>query len=102
MAEARTNITLKGKEFPFYKTNRGQFDFCQSGFSTQQIAEGNEAAMYAHIYFWARACAKRENKNWPYTSLDAFVDDTDDSILEVYTRLAEAKNSEQPAEQGEA
>ncbi len=86
----QTTIELKGKQFPFYRTNRGQFDFENAGYTSKQIADGKMSAMFAFIYYSAKACAKRAGENWPYRNLDEFIDDTEENILEVFTRLKES------------
>ncbi len=94
MSNAQTTVELKGKEFPFYRTNRGQFDFENAGYTTNDIANGKVSAMLAYIFFSARACAKRAQMNWPYSSLGQFVDDTDTDILSVFTRLRDAEEAQ--------
>ena len=71
----RTTIKLKGKEFAVYETKRGYFDFELAGYSIPQISQANMSAIMAFAYYFTRACAKRENVNFPYSSLSEFVDD---------------------------
>ena len=94
MSNPTTTVNLKGKDFPFYRTNRGQFDFENAGYTTNDIANGKVSAMLAYVYYSARACARRANINWPYTDLGKFVDDTDESVLDVFLRLADAEKED--------
>ncbi|WP_346856583.1 hypothetical protein [uncultured Draconibacterium sp.] len=91
--EKRTKLELKGTEFPFYRTNRGQFDFENAGYSTNDMAEGKMSAMLAFIFFQSRDCAKRANITFPFTDLNDFVDNTTPDIIAVFSRLKEAEQA---------
>lgn len=99
MMEKRTTIELAGNEFPFYRTNRGLYDFENAGYSTADMAEGKVSAMLAFIFFQSRDCAKRAKMAFPYESLDAFIDGTDTQVIEVFKRLNEA-NPEGESKEG--
>lgn len=90
---AQTTITLKGKKLPFYRTNRGQFDFEAAGYNTQDMADGKMSAMLAFVYFHSRDCAKRANLPFPFADLDDFVDNTEPDVIAVFTRLKEAEKA---------
>lgn len=96
--EKRTTIELDGKKFPFYRTNRGLYDFENGGYSTADMAEGKVSAMLAFIFFQARDCAKRAKLNFPFDSLDAFIDGTDTAVIEVFKRLNEASEEKENVE----
>lgn len=90
---AQTTITLKGKELPFYRTNRGQFDFENAGYSAQDMANGKMSAMLAFVFFQSRNCAKRANLPYPFTDLEEFVDNTEPDVIAVFSRLKEAEKA---------
>lgn len=103
MMEKRTTIELAGKEFPFYRTNRGLYDFENAGYSTTDMAEGKVSAMLAFIFFQSRDCAKRAKLVFPFDSLDAFIDGTDTQVINVFKRLNESNmegESKEDAEPG--
>lgn len=86
MKEPRTTLIYRGQNYPFYRTNRGTWDFENAGFSTDQVAAGSQSAMLALVYFTVRDCAKRASL--PFTdSLDDFIDNTDVEIYAVFGRL---------------
>lgn len=98
--EKRTTIELAGKEFPFYRTNRGLYDFENAGFSTADMAQGKVGAMLAFIFFQSRDCAKRANLPYPFKTLDEFIDGTDTGVIDVFARLNEVKNGEGEDKEG--
>lgn len=87
-----TTVKINGRRYPFYRTNRGQFDFENAGYSIKDLADGKVSAMLAYIYYSLKACAKRAGLPLDYKNLDDFVDKTDESILEVFTSLAAEDN----------
>jgi hypothetical protein len=88
--EKRTTIELAGKEFPFYQTNRGLYDFENAGYSTTDMAQGKVSAMLAFIFFQSYDCAKRANLPYPFKTLDEFIDGTSTNVIDVFARLNEA------------
>jgi len=90
---ARTKLNYKKVDYPFYRTNRGIFDTSNAGFTPAMMAEGRQDAMLAFIYFQLRDCAKRANMPFVDT-LDQFIDESDEQIFEVFTRLNEAAAAE--------
>lgn len=101
----RTTINLKGKEFPVYETKRGYYDFENAGYSIADVAGTKMSAIMAFAYFSIRACARRENINFPYRSLDEFVDD--DAIMlqdlaELFRDVLKKEDSKQTEPTGEA
>lgn len=98
----RTSITLKGKEFPVYETKRGYYDFEAAGYSIAQIGQGIMSAIFAFAYYAVKACAKRENMIFPYSSLAEFVDDEEVEIEPLAKLFATVVKKDLPAEQGEA
>ena len=92
MKEPQTKIVYKGITYPFYKTNRGQFDFENAGFTNEDAAKGKTAALLALVFFTMRDCAKRAGT--PITeSFEQFIDDSEPDIISVFTRLAEARKT---------
>jgi hypothetical protein len=96
----QTTIVFDNKTYPFYKTNRGQFDFRNAGYTPEQMADGNFNAMIVFIYFQLRDCARRAGYKFDY-SLDDFIDKTDEDVLDVFSRLMEepAPGEEKPKEE---
>lgn len=90
MKEPQTTIVYKGVTYPFYKTNRGQFDFENAGFTNEDAAKGKIGALLALAFFIMRDCAKRAGI--PFTeSFEQFIDDSEPEIISVFARLAEAR-----------
>ena len=83
---AKTELKFGDITYPFYRTMRGQWDFEQAGFTLADIASAKVSAQLAYIYFQLRDCAKRAKLEFKF-SLDDFVDDADESLLTVFTRL---------------
>ncbi len=90
---ARTTVKFKGVTYPFYRTNRGIFDTSNAGFTPAMMAEGRQDAMLAFIYYQMRDCAKRVNMEFKAT-MDEFIDESDEQIFEVFTRLNESAAAE--------
>ncbi len=90
----QTTIELKGKEIPFYRTNRGLFDFENAGYSAKDMADGKMSAMLAFIFFQSRDCAKRAGVSYPFSSLIDFIDHTEPDIIGVFARLKQAEAGE--------
>ena len=68
------------------------------------MAQGRQDAMMAFIYFQLKDCAKRASMPFD-ASFDQFVDETDETIFEVFGRLEAAKKqaeAEIPIYVGEA
>lgn len=87
---AKTTLEYKGVKYPFYKTNRGDWDWENAGFSQNDLMLGKSSAGIALVYFTVRDCAKRAGM--PFTdSLEDFVDNTETDILTVFERI-EAEN----------
>lgn len=101
MMEKRTTIELAGKEFPFYRTNRGSYDFENAGYSTTDMAQGKVSAMLAFIFFQSRDCAKRAVEPFPFKTLDEFIDGTNTEVIDVFKRLNEASPDEESREDAE-
>ncbi|PTN08040.1 hypothetical protein C8N47_11180 [Mangrovibacterium marinum] len=84
--QVRTTFNYRESEYPFYKTNRGNWDFEAAGFSGKGITEGKNRDLIALAYFHLRDCAKRANM--PFNdSLDEFIDNSDDEVNEAFARL---------------
>jgi hypothetical protein len=90
--EPRTTITYNGQTYPFYKTNRGNVDFENAGFTMNQVLEGQSQATLALVYFHMRDCAKRANTPIE-DSFEQFIDASDPDVIEVFKRLAEARDA---------
>lgn len=87
---AKTTLEYKGVKYPFYKTNRGDYDWENAGFTQDDLVRGKGSAAMALAYFTVRDCAKRAGT--PITdSLDDFIDNTDPDVLHVFKRLEEEK-----------
>jgi len=95
---SRTTIVYKGKTYPFYRTNRGQFDFENAGFTNQDILAGKTTALLAAIFFNLRDCASRAGQPFK-DSFEEFIDNTEPDVIQVFARLAEAQKKTQ--EEGE-
>lgn len=86
MVEKRTTLVYNERTYPFYKTNRGQVDFENAGFTVAQVAQGNHTAMLALAYFHLRDCARRAGT--PIAdSFEQFIDNSEPEVLEVFARL---------------
>lgn len=90
MTQKTTTIQIAGKEYPFYRTNRGQFDFENSAFTAKDIEAGKMGALLAFVYYHARAAAKRAQLEFAY-SFEEFVDNTDPDVVECLVRIREDK-----------
>jgi hypothetical protein len=90
MSEPQTTIVYKGSTYPFYKTNRGQFDFENAGFTTEDILKGKTGAMLALIFFNLRDCAKRAGTPIQ-DSFEQFIDDSEPDVINVFMRLKEER-----------
>lgn len=88
MPQVRTSFNYKGVDYPFYKTNRGNWDFEAAGFSGKAIAESKNRDIIALAYFHLRDCAKRANMPFD-DSLDQFIDNSDDEVYAAFSRLSE-------------
>lgn len=101
----KTQILIDGLKYPFYKTNRGQFDFENSQYTVDDLVRGKQSAMFAWIFFNARACAKRAGMEFTW-DFDGFIDATDEDVIKVFAELLdepeakggdESKNLKAPA-----
>ena len=103
MKEPRTTLVYRDKTYPFYKTNRGQFDFENAGFTTADILEGKTAATLGLVYYNLIDCAKRAGTPIK-DSFEQFIDESEPDITEVFIRLQEereklpANEAEKPGE----
>ncbi len=84
--EAKTTVRYRGKEYPFYRTNRGTWDFEAAGFTNDDLVKGSGRAALALVFFQLRDCAKRAGQVFG-DSLDEFVDNAATDITEVFVRL---------------
>jgi hypothetical protein len=94
--EAKTTLTYRGIEYPFYRTNRGQWDFEAAGFTNQDILKNKQSAMLALTFFMVRACAVRAGMPFVDT-LDDFVDNTDPDVINVFDRLQQENKKREEA-----
>lgn len=90
MTQKTTTIQIAGKEYPFFRTNRGQFDFEASAFTAKDIEAGKMGALLAFVYYHARAAAKRAQVGFPYSFTD-FIDNTEPDVVECLVRIREDK-----------
>ncbi|PKQ69397.1 hypothetical protein BZG01_00215 [Labilibaculum manganireducens] len=88
--EPRTTLVYKGETYPFYITNRGRYDFENSGHSDEALRAGNTGSMLAQIYHQLRDCAKRASMQFD-DSFEDFIDNSDRHIFDVFEKLLEAK-----------
>ena len=88
-------MIYRGKTYPFYRTNRGNWDFEAAGFTTEGITRGSVRDMLALIYFTVRDCARRAGLAFTDT-LDEFVDNTPPDVTDVFIRLAKQMQEEPP------
>lgn len=89
--EPKTTVKYRGIEYPFYKTNTGNWDFENAGFTVQDLASGSQRAMMAMTYFSLRECAKRAGHKFE-DSLEDFVRNSDDiDMPAIYMRLNEER-----------
>lgn len=94
----RTTIDYRGNAYPFYRTNRGQFDFENAGFTNQDILAGKTSALLAAVFYNLRDCARRAGM--PINdSFEEFIDNTEPDVIQVFVRLAKAQENTQ--EEGE-
>lgn len=84
--EARVTLNYKGVDYPFYKTNRGNWDWENAGFTRNDLVSGKSSAALALAFFTLRACAQRAGKSFN-DSLDEFIDNTDPDVVSVFERL---------------
>lgn len=102
--EPRTTIDYKGQTYPFYKTNRGKFDFENAGFTNQEILQNKSSALLALVYYTLVDCARRAGT--PISdSFEQFIDDSDPDVTDVFVRLLAEKErmeNEDEQEKGEA
>lgn len=96
MSEPQTTLVYKGITYPFYKTNRGQFDFENAGFITEDISKGKMSTMLALIFFNLRDCAKRSGMELS-DSFEQFIDFSDTDITDVFIRLSEIREKDKKA-----
>lgn len=93
--EPRTTITYKNQTYPFYKTNRGNVDFENAGFTMIDAIEGKQQASLALIYYHLRDCAKRAGTPID-DSFEQFIDNSDPDVIDVFERLSKAKSGGKP------
>lgn len=86
----QTTVLFRKAKYPFYRTNRGIFDTSAAGYTPEMMAQGRQDAMLAFIYFQLKDCAKRALKPFDAT-FEQFIDETDETIFEVFSRLEQAK-----------
>jgi hypothetical protein len=86
MKEPQTTIEYRGRIYPFYKTNRGNVDFENAGFTNSEIAAGKTCALLALVYYHLRESAKRAGMAIK-DSFEEFIDNTEPEIITVFTRL---------------
>lgn len=99
--QARTTVEYRGKEYPFYRTNRGIYDFENSGYTIDDIVKGKQTALLAQLYYQLKDCAKRVNN--PITdSFEQFIDNSNADILSVFARLKEETDKLNPDSKKEA
>lgn len=98
----RTTIKLKGKEFAVYETKRAYYDFELAGHSIIDVARGKMTAIMAFAYYAVKACCKRENVNFPYSSIESFVDDDEIDMDELTRIFTDVNKREEKAVEGEA
>lgn len=103
---AQTTVEFKGKQYPFYRTNRGMFDYGNAGYTTGLMEQGRVDALLAFIYYQLRDCARRAGLDFEY-SFDEFIDESPEGVLGVYGALnqaeaAEAAKASKKAPKGEA
>ena len=99
MKQAKTTLNYKGKNYPFYRTNRGQWDFEGAGYTNENLAKGRKQDMLALIFFTVRDCAKRAGMVWT-DSLDDFIDNSDPDVTDVFIRMAEQMDADGETEPG--
>ena len=92
MKQAKTTLNYKGKNYPFYRTNRGQWDFEGAGFSTDGLVNGNQRDLIALAFFTVRACAQKAGLPWT-DSLEDFVDNTDPDVINVFNELKKEQDN---------
>jgi len=98
--QPKTTLKYKGEEYPYYRTNRGSFEFENLGYTVKDIAEGKQSAMMANIYCQLKDCAKRAGTPISDT-LGQFIDSSDTEIFSVYTRLQKESEKIKAEEAGE-
>lgn len=99
--EPRTTLEYKGVTYPFYKTNRGNVDFENAGFTMQNVIEGKTQDTLALVYYHLRDCARRSGTELK-DSFEEFIDASDPDVIDVFERLAEQRKlGKQEAQPGE-
>jgi len=86
--QAKTSLVYQGVTYPYYRTNRGMYDFENSEFSIEDVRQNSHGAMLAQIYHQLRDCAKRANIAFR-DSFQDFIDNSDADIVKVFVRLLE-------------
>lgn len=88
--EPRTTIVYKKNTYPFYKTNRGKFDFENAGFTNQEVIQNKSSALLALVYYTLVDCARRAGT--PISdSFEQFIDNSDPDVTDVFVRLLSEK-----------
>jgi len=85
-SQPKTTIEYNGETYPFYRTNRGMFNFENSGYSIEDITKGKQSAMLAQIYHQLKDCAKRADMEFK-ASFAQFIDNSEPDVFEVFSRL---------------
>jgi len=95
MTQTTVKIRFDGKEFPFYRTNRGSYDLVNAGYKFADLSEGDLPALFASVYYQLRDCARRAGMEFNYT-FDQFIDKSDDGDSNAINAWSLLKASEAP------
>lgn len=99
--EPRTTLEYRGETYPFYRTNRGAFNFENSGYTIDDISKGKQSAMLSQIYHQLKDCAKRANLDFK-DSFSQFIDNSETDVFRVFSRLkAESDKLKEESEKKE-
>jgi hypothetical protein len=90
---AKTTLKYKGVDYPFYRTNRAQVNFEDSGYTTADAIQGKQKAVLSLIYFTLTDCARRAKIKFT-DDFDEFIDNSDPDVIDVFERLAKAQQEE--------
>jgi hypothetical protein len=95
MTQTTVKVKFDGREWPFYRTNRGAYDLQNAGYNFDMLQNGDLGALFASVYYQIRDCAKRASLNFNYT-FDQFIDlsdDGDSNVMRAWSLLSDAEKA---------
>ena len=88
----KTEIKVGGKKYPFYKTMRGVVLFSESGFTGEQMKQGNVRAILSFMYCYVRGACMRDGIGFDY-DYESFIDAVDPDAMDDIAQFLQKSNT---------